>query len=478
LILVLFIIALTLVACKSESDQNVTGNDKGTVEILGLGKNLTQSFDCYIYDGLEYIGISDFVSLCNLMNDELQFLTEVQVKDYDRQNNTLKIVFRRDSHFTRDVISNFISESFNYESSEIEGFDFTKIVNFNEDPLKVITINGEEYLPLEAIRNHIFNDDLYLLSVGDSKYEFLKDSVTEIILNNEYERLPVPKTELFNKSLNQLLTMEALALEIEPISDYTAYYFEVQKIIDLRNDYHSNVFNLAELSKETLEKLGYDAFLLESNRLKFHNLFSKATSTEIDWFNLSKNTIYIDIDGFFMDPYKFSNKINRLNVYLSKNQEIHDVILDLRDNSGGYTANAIKVLRTLSGKNLMFSIGYKVDNTLYSKQVYKLENSKKKIATYNITLLLNESSASAAIVLANLLKDNANIKVMGTEPQFKQTSEVSFYQLFDGTLISQSSKSWCFLTSDGTEFNQVKLVDTMMNESEINTFLESFDIDK
>ena len=133
--------------------------------------------------------------------------------------------------------------------------------------------------------------------------------------------------------------------------------------------------------------------------------------------------------------------------YLDSYSDYKNLIIDLRDNGGGYQSS----VQEIAG----FFIG---NNEVYMRQVDKNGNETidytKCEKTYdnfeNIILLVNDSTASAAEVLTICLKEKLNVTIVGVTTYGKGVMQ-SEYSLSNGGYIKVTSYKW--LSPDGICIN-------------------------
>ena len=118
-----------------------------------------------------------------------------------------------------------------------------------------------------------------------------------------------------------------------------------------------------------------------------------------------------------------------------ESQNIKSLIIDVRDNSGGYLLSASDVA----------SIFIEKGKTIYSlsdnkgSMVYKDKTSEKK--DYPIVVLINENSASAAEILAAALKESYGATLVGKKTYGKGKVQQT-KKLEDGSMIKYTSAKW------------------------------------
>lgn len=120
---------------------------------------------------------------------------------------------------------------------------------------------------------------------------------------------------------------------------------------------------------------------------------------------LNNKTGYIKINRFAATTYtEFSDKLKTLKELGAKN-----LILDLRDNGGGYLEKAVQIADDFlpEGKLIVYTKNQKnaIDKT-YATANGTFENGK-------LFVLINENSASASEILAGALQDNDRATIVG-----------------------------------------------------------------
>lgn len=144
---------------------------------------------------------------------------------------------------------------------------------------------------------------------------------------------------------------------------------------------------------------------------------------------------------------------------------IDSLIVDVRDNSGGY-------LTTVTEIASMF-----LDKT---KTIYQLDTKgsieviKSKTATYReypISVLINKNSASASEILAGCLLESYGAHVIGVNSYGKGTVQKA-YQLESGATIKYTIQKW--LTPNGNWINEKGITPTIVVEQS-KTYYDTYD---
>ena len=167
-----------------------------------------------------------------------------------------------------------------------------------------------------------------------------------------------------------------------------------------------------------------------------------------------KKVGYIDIELFSSVVAKqFKDKLLEL-----EGEGIQALVIDVRDNNGGYLSEVTDMLSYLLPKGATL---YQVqrDN---KREVTKDKTGEKR--EYPIAVITNENSASASEILAAAIKESYHGYVVGMKTYGKGTMQ-QVKKLSDGSLVKYTTQNW--LTPEGnwinnkgiTPTNQVKLDD-------------------
>jgi carboxyl-terminal processing protease len=138
----------------------------------------------------------------------------------------------------------------------------------------------------------------------------------------------------------------------------------------------------------------------------------------------NKNIGYIKVTQFAENTdADFINALNSM-----RNKNIKGLIIDLRDNPGGYVDDAINISNELLPKDTIF---YTVDNA--GKKEVSVSDDKHKL-NIPIVVLVNGQSASASEIVSGALKDNKHAVLIGTKTYGKGVVQGTF-DLKDGSAI-------------------------------------------
>ena len=136
------------------------------------------------------------------------------------------------------------------------------------------------------------------------------------------------------------------------------------------------------------------------------------------------------------------------------------LIIDLRENTGGYLDAGTKVtsLFTEKGKKI-YSLSYKNEKTDYYDET-------DEHRTYPIVILVNKNTASASEIMAAALKESYGAKIVG-DITFGKGRVQQTMKLEDGSMVKYTSAYW--LTPNGTCIDEIGIIPDYQISNEIPT---------
>ncbi len=151
---------------------------------------------------------------------------------------------------------------------------------------------------------------------------------------------------------------------------------------------------------------------------------------------------YIELTVFAANTYvQFEKKLAEL-----ENNNIDSLIIDVRDNSGGYLSTVTDIASLFMNKS---KIIYQLDTKGVVEQIYAKNNDSRN---YKISVLINGNSASASEILAAALKESYGATIVGVNSFGKGTVQKA-YQLESGATVKYTIQKW--LTPEGNWINGV-----------------------
>lgn len=152
-------------------------------------------------------------------------------------------------------------------------------------------------------------------------------------------------------------------------------------------------------------------------------------------------------------------------------KNISDLIIDLRNNTGGYLNAAYDVSELFLKKG---------------KVIYQLKDRNNKITKFtaksgeyrhfnNIIVIINGSTASASEILALTLKESANAKIVGTKSYGKGTVQETS-KLKSGSMVKYTTAYW--LSPEGNSINKTGITPDYKIDGEEGQLKKAIEIAK
>ena len=152
-------------------------------------------------------------------------------------------------------------------------------------------------------------------------------------------------------------------------------------------------------------------------------------------------------------------------------KNISNLIIDLRNNTGGYLNAAYDVSELFLKKG---------------KVIYQLKDRNNKITKFtaksgeyrhfnNIIVIINGSTASASEILALALKESANAKIVGTKSYGKGTVQETS-KLKSGSMVKYTTAYW--LSPEGNSINKTGITPDYKIDGEEGQLKKAIDIAK
>lgn len=198
---------------------------------------------------------------------------------------------------------------------------------------------------------------------------------------------------------------------------------EEMKLVITRNDRKLNISVKPE--KVVIPSVSTNKFVVDNKRIGYIKISIFAANTDT----------------------QFATKLKEL-----EENGIDSLVIDVRDNSGGYLSTASTILEMFMKKG---TILYNIET--------KNSTSERKDTTdehreYPVAVLTNGSSASASEVLAACFKDNLNSDIVGNTTYGKGTVQ-EVINVLEGATAKITTKKW--LTPKGEWINEVGLTPTI-----------------
>ncbi len=155
----------------------------------------------------------------------------------------------------------------------------------------------------------------------------------------------------------------------------------------------------------------------------------------------SDNIFVIKITNFNDDTLTLFN--NAVMEVLEKNPK--GIILDLRNNPGGYLDTAIEISSEWVESGIIVTEQFSED-----KKTEHLSRGRARLKDYETVILVNQGSASASEIVSGALRDNGEAVIVG-EKTFGKGSVQSLREFSDGSSVKITVAKW--LTPNGDCIN-------------------------
>ncbi|MCH4888918.1 hypothetical protein EZV73_15085 [Acidaminobacter sp. JC074] len=479
---------IVFISCEQVSTQNNHVVDSNPINqydndvVINFEDYAGKKFDLHALEKSHqhYIKLDDFIDLVNQINNKVKTLKEVTADNY--HNGCFKFTLRHDMNVSAPIIYGITSGGLPFEVNNYEsvGEDLEISLDLNKTLLTYILKDNEVYLPLNIINSEIFREYAKFIRIDDKNYLLtygLGFEEMEILIKES----EAPYDDDYDRSYKSLVQYFKATAGINSdlgevsIDDYPSFLAKLHDLKVILKDSHYIIsriysFNRDYFSEDDLSKIdsAHSAISLEKNKEIYESI---SFEEPVRWEALNDETIYVRVDTFMVDNVLFKSRMNHLKVELIE-QDYTKIVIDLRDNPGGYDANGSMLLDSLGLSNFDLRIGYLYDNEIFTQATYKLSRIKDSKRDYDLVIILNEYCFSNSVLFANIIKDNVDVKIVGKEPLDKKTEQVSYYQTLDGTIISKSQTSYTLLNKNGVRYNHVQLVDEVMTDDEIKVYLE------
>ena len=332
------------------------------------------------------------------------------------------------------------------------------IVFKNYDKLSSVASSDSatNFLEFNKAYNHIVNS--YVKEVDKDKLIEAAIEGMYTYLNDEYS---IYMDEETTKSLEERLDGQYTGVGIEITADKNNNKIIINKVFSNSSAMDAGLKAGDELIaldgvllsdkeytyvSDTIKNSKKDTFMIkyirdgkeyEVNLKKKNVLIDSVVSKEYE------NVGYIQIQTFSATTSKqVKDKINNF----SKN--IDSLVIDVRNNTGGYLSAAYEIADYFVAKG---------------KPIYQLKNRENKITIYkakndilrnfkDISVLINNYSASASEILALALKESANATTIGVKSYGKGTVQETD-TLSSGAMIKYTTAYW--LSPNGNTINTI-----------------------
>lgn len=169
---------------------------------------------------------------------------------------------------------------------------------------------------------------------------------------------------------------------------------------------------------------------------------SEIKGNTVAYQKMSDDIGYIQVISMSLDTGKeFKSALDYM-----KSNGIKKIILDLRNNGGGYVVSGIEIARMIVPKG-------KICDTIFRDDASNVTyNSELEAKTFDFNVLVNEKTASAAEILASAIQESGAGKLIG-EQTFGKAVIQKPYTMMNGAVFSITVGK--YTTRNGNEINKI-----------------------
>ncbi|MBN2851911.1 MAG: hypothetical protein JXQ23_04160 [Clostridia bacterium] len=230
----------------------------------------------------------------------------------------------------------------------------------------------------------------------------------------------------YQEILNEILLRE------KPVSEQVAYLFDQYYLFDYNRD-NITSFPKNQLQSEIDKIKNTDDLYTYIISGESYDYYAGAEYSTVSYKYIDKSTIYIKIDEFSQHTdEQFISIISAI----EKSSDVH-LIIDLRDNGGGFIDSANNILDALLP---VCTSSYTIDRDGYITPYF----SDKEMIDFNkISIIINENSASASEMLTLSLKlFSDNVTIYGKPSVGKGVGQYIYDNSSEKFIISLVSFYW------------------------------------
>lgn len=281
-------------------------------------------------------------------------------------------------------------------------------------------------------------DDPYTTYLNENSKDLLMDS-----LNGKYEGIGVEITK----------TEEELIKIVTVFENTPAHESGL-----LANDILTHI-NDIDLTGKTSEEA---VDIIKSNKNKNVKITVNRNG-EILSFNVIRKSLFVPVvkENIFeaneqkvgyIKVTKFSDTVGEqfdIKLKSLEEQGINSLIIDLRNNTGGYLVGAKDIASLfLKEKSIVYSLQSNLDTTHY-----KDETAEKR--DFKVAILINKNSASASEVLAGALKHSYGATLIGTTSYGKGTVQQTS-NITSNSMIKYTTAKWLMPNGENIDGKGIK----------------------
>ncbi len=352
-------------------------------------------------------------------------------------------------------------------------FLFVIFTFYNER--EVVTVD-----PTDDIDFSTFGEVLLLLQENFPRYnEVTKEELGHGLIYGLIDALGDPYTTFFDAEKSSIL-MSDVTGEFEGIGiEIGIRNSNLQVISPLKNTpaYRAGIKAgdiIVAIDEKSTEKITLEEAVLKIRGPKGEPvIISILRDGKIEEVTIVRDTIKIpsiewdllDNDIAHIKLFHFHNSITREFDSVSReiaNSNADKIILDLRNNPGGVFSRAVDIVGYFIERDSVAVIETDLKDS--ENDEYIKTKRTPTLIDYDVVVLINEGTASAAEIVAGALRDQKGVRIVGTE-SFGKGSIQQIFNTRDGSVVKITIKY--FLTPNGDVISEKGITpDTKIKQDE------------
>ena len=332
-----------------------------------------------------------------------------------------------------------------------------------------IFTGGRNYFKLSRDLGKFFDvyDTLTENYYGDVSVDELVESAISGMVSSVGDVYTSYADSEYTESFNELIdgkyegigcTIQQIEKEIKVISIYDGgpadkAGLKVNDIIKSVDEYDANEMGATALSEYIKNEATNDINIVvyrDGEEISFNLIRDEVEIPVVESKVINDNDAKIGYLKISIFSSVSSNQFEKRLEELEK-ENIDSLIIDVRDNNGGYLSSVTDIVSYLMPKG---DVIYKIQKNDNIESVKDKTTTKRE---YPIAVLVNGNSASASEILAGAIKDSYGGFVVGNTTYGKGTVQ-QVKKLSDGSMIKYTVENW--LTPNGTWIDGEGIVPT------------------
>jgi hypothetical protein len=357
-------------------------------------------------NSLFYLQAKDFIDLCNIINNNYNKIESLDYDSLNLETMELTMIYNgKVNSFTYPLANTLNSAGLVLKSLEFIGEKKLVKIKLNDQVIKPIIKEGQQYIPIDYINYVVFSGQTYLLRTDENVYDLspygLDDELSVVSAGyidqgySDYKLALLVLDEYLFLNYRQYQRFDFPDI----IESYPEYFLIMFQMCDSLKDYHFTAFP-DQVLKDKLMEIGmkdiYDKSYMYNRQTLETNIY---LPNKVEW--LSNKCLYIPFRTF--DEIEEFSKLDEVLINeADKLSNQVDIVIDLRDNEGGLFLYTYMFLQRFMEEAIVVQVSNNHQNEMLGSAKYTIKPISGKEKNYSFTVIVNEKSASASLVAASV----------------------------------------------------------------------------